>query len=72
MGELRYGLGYPQGKGRYVTQEEFPNWLAQARLEGQVALLLRTDDDEQIAALPTADKTIRSHRFTLLVYHGNR
>ena len=72
MGELRYGLGYPQGKGRYVTQEEFPNWLAQARQEGQVALLLRTDDDEQIAALPPADKTIRSHRFTLLVYHGNR
>ena len=27
---------------------------------------------EGLAALPPADKTIRSHRFTLLVYHGNR
>ena len=47
-------------------------WLAEARKNGQVALLLKTDKDGSTGSLPPADETIVSHRLTLLVYHGAR
>ncbi|MFM5501349.1 lipid IV(A) 4-amino-4-deoxy-L-arabinosyltransferase [Aeromonas veronii] len=71
-GELAYGLGYPDAKGRYVARAEFPRWLAQAREKGQVALLMKTDHDGETGPLPPADETLVSHRLTLLIYHGVR
>ena len=71
-GEVYYGLSYPDAKERYVTRADFPVWLAEARKNGQVALLLKTDKDGSTGSLPPADETIVSHRLTLLVYHGAR
>lgn len=31
MGELKYGLNYPDARGRFVSQTGFPDWLAQHR-----------------------------------------
>jgi len=70
QGEVSYGLGYPDAKGRYVARADFPAWLAQARAKGQVALLMKTDRDGNTGPVPPADETIVSHRLTLLIYHG--
>lgn len=69
-GEVHYGLGYPDAAGRYVARADFPAWLEQARKNGQVALLMKTDRDGNTGPVPPADETIVSHRLTLLIYHG--
>ena len=67
---MHYGLGYPDAAGRYVARADFPAWLEQARKNGQVALLMKTDRDGNTGPVPPADETIVSHRLTLLIYHG--
>ncbi len=52
QGEVHYGLGYPDAAGRYVARADFPAWLAQARKNGQVALLMKTDRDGNTGPVP--------------------
>lgn len=68
-GELEYGLNYPDSKGHYVNAHDFPEWLVNARQQGNVAMMLKLDSDEQnIAHLPTPDSIVKSNRFVILVY----
>lgn len=68
-GELSYGLNYPDSLSRYVGEEELPQWLVQARKQGNVSLVLHLSRGESIPqALPTPDKINQMHRFALLWY----
>lgn len=55
-GEVHYGLGYPDAAGRYVARADFPAWLEQARKNGQVALLMKTDRDGNTGPVPPPTK----------------
>ncbi len=54
-GELSYGLRYPDGAARFVAEEGFAGWLAKARKEGDVSLLLLDGKPER---LPVPDRTV--------------
>jgi 4-amino-4-deoxy-L-arabinose transferase len=52
--ELQYGLATPAGSGRFVSHDEIGAWIASARRQGSVALVLRVSgaDDPDLTALP--------------------
>lgn len=69
LGELRYGLSYPDMIGRNVPRAQFTSWLEKARMDGDIALLLHTDEKEELdPRLPSADSYHQRNRFSLLIY----
>jgi 4-amino-4-deoxy-L-arabinose transferase len=46
-GETRYGLQYPDAKGRWVNNYSVLPWLAQARREGSVGVVLRVKGEDE-------------------------
>ncbi|WP_092509370.1 lipid IV(A) 4-amino-4-deoxy-L-arabinosyltransferase [Xenorhabdus mauleonii] len=67
-GELEYGLSYPDSQYKYVTQEEFPEWLAKARKNGQVSMVFLLSSKGELPDLPKPDLVRRDHRFVLVIY----
>ncbi|PVZ84385.1 lipid IV(A) 4-amino-4-deoxy-L-arabinosyltransferase [Serratia sp. S1B] len=68
-GEVAYGLSYPDARGHYVSEQDFTQWLAQARKQGAVALVLQLSRDEQVPpSLPKPDSVTTMHRLALLWY----
>lgn len=69
-GELKYGLSYPDAKGKFIADEDFASWLAVHRQEGKVTLvlLLSRDDDVNNLALPTPSRVTRQGRIVLIEY----
>ncbi len=68
-GELTYGLNYADSKNQFVSGEDFSQWLARARQQGDVSLVMQLSRDEAIPAyLPAADKVNLMNRLALLWY----
>lgn len=68
-GELTYGLAYPDSQDNYISNDDFPTWLAQARKEGDVSLVVQLARNEALPAhLPPADKVNLMNRLALLWY----
>ena len=69
-GELRYGLDYPDVKDRFITKDDFAQWLARHRQQGSVSLviLLSKNDDLKRANLPAPDHRYIQGRLAYLQY----
>ena len=68
-GELDYGLKTTSQTDKSLSQTDFPQWLAKARVEGDVSLVLLHDPDELPESPPEADEVITQQRLTLFIYH---
>ncbi|GAA0492158.1 MULTISPECIES: lipid IV(A) 4-amino-4-deoxy-L-arabinosyltransferase [Tatumella] len=68
-GEMRYGLAYPDGKGRLITRQQFPDWLATRRQQGvsMVFLLPKNKDLDQMQ-LPAPDFSYQQGRLLYVEY----
>ena len=69
-GELRYGLNYPDAKGRFIGKDELAQWLERHRQQGPVSLviLLSRNDDLARAGLPKPDNLLIQGRLAYLQY----
>lgn len=69
-GELRYGLDYPDVKDRFITKDDFAQWLARHRQQGSVSLviLLSRNDDLNRDNLPKPDYLYIQGRLAYLQY----
>ena len=68
-GELSYGLNYADSKDKYISDKDFSEWLAHARRQGDVSLVVQLSRGEGIPAhYPVADKVNLMNRLALLWY----
>ena len=69
-GEVSYGLDYPDARSHFISDGDFPQWLAQARKQGDVSLVLQLSRGESIDQqdLPAADKVQVMNRLVLFWY----
>ena len=70
-GELNYGLtNFADAKDNFVSREDFANWLATHRKEGNVSLVMllsknKVPEDNDV---PAPDQLYRKGRFVLFFY----
>lgn len=68
-GEVEYGLAYPDAADRFISEADFPRWLAQARSQGNVALVLHLPRGDSIPeGLPKPEQQVVMNRLVLLWY----
>ena len=70
VGELKYGLSQPDAKGRTLSLEEFPAWLAEARKQGSVGVIMRVNsagDEAEPALMPKDSISYRENHLVFLL-----
>ena len=70
-GELRYGLKYADSVHRKVDLDSVQTWLAQARQQGSVGVLMRvrsTSEHREEGQLPPGGKRYRKGALLLIIY----
>lgn len=71
VGELEYGLDYPEGKSREIGMGDIQAWMAQARRKGSVGVVMRGDGDDEkreIDLLPKDGKRYAKGNIVILLY----
>ncbi|RMV73626.1 Undecaprenyl phosphate-alpha-4-amino-4-deoxy-L-arabinose arabinosyl transferase [Pseudomonas caricapapayae] len=70
-GELEYGLGYPDAQNRKVRLQDIDTWLANARRDGQVGVIMRGRSDEEqqeLERLPKSSMRYEEGNLVILIY----
>lgn len=71
VGELRYGLHYQDSAHRKITLDNVQAWLAEARQQGSVGVLMRvrsTSEHREEGQLPLGGKRYRKGNLVLTIY----
>lgn len=72
-GEVQYGLSYPDGRAHYVSADDFPAWLVEARKRGDISLVIQLPGNNQLPdILPPPEKTTQMGRLALLWYQKSQ
>ncbi|KJK01570.1 4-amino-4-deoxy-L-arabinose transferase [Pseudomonas sp. 21] len=69
-GELKFGLGYPEGQGRSIAPEGIHAWIARARAEGPIGVIMRVNsasDEAELAMLPSDAISYRQNHLVVLL-----
>jgi len=71
IGELAYGLTYPDASGRPVGLEDVQQWMTQARREGSVGVVMRVkseDEVHEVDLLPKDAKRYEEGNIVILIF----
>ncbi|WP_122499567.1 lipid IV(A) 4-amino-4-deoxy-L-arabinosyltransferase [Pseudomonas viridiflava] len=71
VGELKYGLDYPDAHRRKVDLKDIDTWMTEARHKGQVAVIMRGDGKEELrelGALPKGGKRYEEGDLVIVIY----
>ncbi|MDF3863336.1 lipid IV(A) 4-amino-4-deoxy-L-arabinosyltransferase [Pseudomonas denitrificans (nom. rej.)] len=69
-GELKFGLGYPEGHGRSIAPEDIHAWIERARAEGPIGVIMRVNsasDEAELAMLPSDAISYRQNHLVVLL-----
>jgi 4-amino-4-deoxy-L-arabinose transferase len=71
VGELKYGLAYPDSQHRKVDLDELDQWMSNARRQGPVGVVMRvnsTGEVHELELLPIDGKRYRQGELTILIF----
>ena len=71
IGELKYGLTYPDASGRTVGLEDVQQWITLARREGSVGVVMRVkseDEVHEVDLLPKDAKRYEEGNIVILIF----
>jgi 4-amino-4-deoxy-L-arabinose transferase len=72
IGELKYGLAYPDSAQKLVTVGQVQQWMSDARRSGSVGVVMRVKGDEElqeIDLLPKDGKRYEQGNLVILIFH---
>ncbi|KPA99698.1 lipid IV(A) 4-amino-4-deoxy-L-arabinosyltransferase [Pseudomonas asplenii] len=75
VGELKYGLDYPDAQGRQVTLESVGQWMSEARRQGSVGVVMRVRDTaqmEELGLLPPDGKRYHKGDSEIIIFPQTR
>ncbi len=71
IGEVKYGLAYPDAAQRKVDTTQVQQWMSEARRQGSVGVVMRVKGDDEIAEvnlLPTDGKRYEQGNIVILIF----
>jgi 4-amino-4-deoxy-L-arabinose transferase len=71
IGELKYGLAYPDGAQQQVDPDRVQQWMRDARQKGSVGVLMRVkgeDELREIDRLPKDGKRYEQGNLVILIF----
>jgi len=71
IGEVKYGLAYPDAKARQVSPDQIGQWMENARRQGSVGVLMRVKGDDElheIDLLPKDGKRYEQDNLVILIF----
>jgi len=71
IGEVKYGLAYPDAAQRKVDMTQVQQWMNEARRQGSVGVVMRVKGDEEIAEvnlLPPDGKRYEQGNIVILIF----
>lgn len=70
VGELKYGLNYPEARNRRITVDKVQQWMRDARKQGSVGVVMRVKGDDElqeVELLPKEGKRYEQGNLVILI-----
>jgi 4-amino-4-deoxy-L-arabinose transferase len=70
VGELKYGLNYPEARNRRITVDKVQQWMRDARKHGSVGVVMRVKGDDElqeVELLPKEGKRYEQGNLVILI-----